>query len=55
MLPQTFAGLLIGFLYKTWSATFRYHLHFTRPEDRFRLYHDLETKEPRPGDNLIYA
>mgnify|MGYP003392873056 CR=1 FL=1 len=55
MLPQTFAGLLIGFLYKTWASTFRYHIHFEKPEDRFRMFHDLETKEPRPGDNLIYA
>lgn len=55
MLPQTFAGLLIGFLYKTWSSTFRYHIHFDVPEDRYRMFHDLETKEPRKGDNLIYA
>lgn len=55
MLPQTFVGLLIGFIYKTWSSTYRYHIHFERPEDRFRMYHDLETKEPRSGDNLIYA
>lgn len=55
MLLQSFAGLLIGFIYKTWASTFRYHVHFERPEDRFRMYHDLETKEPRIGDNLIYA
>lgn len=55
MLLQNFLGLLVGFLYKTWSSTYRYHIHFDRPEDRFRMYHDLETKDPRVGDNLIYA
>lgn len=55
MLLQQFAGLLIGFIYKTWSSTYRYHLHFDVESDRSRLFHDLSTKEPRPGDNLIYA
>jgi len=55
MLLQNFTGLLIGFIYKTWSSTYRYHIHFDVPTDRKRMYHDLETTEPRPGDSLIYA
>jgi lysophospholipid acyltransferase (LPLAT)-like uncharacterized protein len=55
MLLQSFAGLLIGFLYKTWSSTYRYSLHLTHPEDRKIVFEDLSTAAPHPGKNLIYA
>jgi hypothetical protein len=55
MLPQTLAGLLIGFIYKTWAATFRYHIHFEEASDRKLMFNDLSTREARLGENLIYA
>ncbi len=55
MLLQQLAGLLAGFLYKTYAATYRYELHFEDPRDRKTFFDDLSTKEPNPGGNLIYA
>jgi len=55
MLLQTFAGLLIGFIYKTWAATFRYHIYFEDIADKKLMYQDLSTREAVAGQNLIYA
>jgi lysophospholipid acyltransferase (LPLAT)-like uncharacterized protein len=55
MLPQTFAGLLIGFIYKAWSSTFRYHVSFENEADRKLVFEDLFSHRPHPGKNLIYA
>jgi lysophospholipid acyltransferase (LPLAT)-like uncharacterized protein len=54
LLFQQLAGLLAGFLFKIYSSTFRYHLHFEDEADRRILFRDLETKEPSLT-NLIYA
>lgn len=55
MLLQKLAGLLAGFLYKTYSATFRYELQFEDEEDRKLFFEDLQFREPHLGKNLIYA
>ncbi len=54
MFPQKIAGLLAGFLYKIYSSTFRYELHFEDPTDKKIFFEDLATKDPHSG-NLIYA
>lgn len=55
MLLQKFAGLLAGFLYKTYSSTFRYELQFENEADRKTVFEDLSTPKPHYGKNLIYA
>jgi lysophospholipid acyltransferase (LPLAT)-like uncharacterized protein len=49
------AGLLAGFLYKTYASTFRYEFSFEDIEDRKIFFEDLSYLEPRLGKNLIYA
>jgi lysophospholipid acyltransferase (LPLAT)-like uncharacterized protein len=49
------AGLLAGFLYNCYAATFRYELQFEDEADRRRMYQDIGTPGPHPGQNLIYA
>lgn len=55
MLIQKFAGLLAGFLYKTYASTFRYELSFEDPTDKKIFFEDVIRLEPTPGKNLIYA
>jgi lysophospholipid acyltransferase (LPLAT)-like uncharacterized protein len=55
LLLQRFAGLLAGFLYKSYSSTYRYELDFEDPGDRKFFFDDLSHLEARPGNNLIYA
>lgn len=55
MLPQTLIGLLIGFLYKIWSSTFRYHLYFENPADKPLFFLNLESSSVLPKKNLIFA
>lgn len=55
MLIQKFAGLLAGFLYKTYSSTFRYQIEFENEADRKIVFEDLSTPKPCFGKNLIYA
>lgn len=55
MLLQKFAGLLAGFLYKTYASTFRYELSFEDQADRKAFFDDVVRLEPTPGKNLIYA
>jgi lysophospholipid acyltransferase (LPLAT)-like uncharacterized protein len=52
---QRFAGLLAGFLYKTYASTYRYELLFEDPSDKKLLFEDLFHREPNPEKNLIYA
>lgn len=49
------AGLLAGFLYKTYASTFRYELQFEDEADKKIFFEDLKTIDPRVGENLIYA
>lgn len=55
MLLQQLAGLLAGFLYKIYSSTFRYELHFEDESDKEAFFQDLSTREPNQRTNLIYA
>lgn len=55
MLVQKLAGLLAGFLYKTYSSTFRYELQFEDENDKKIFFEDLTYREPHLGKNLIYA
>lgn len=55
LLLQRAAGLLAGFLYKTYAATYRYELEFEDPEDKKIFFQDLSYREPDPKSNLIYA
>lgn len=55
MLVQKFAGLLAGFLYKTYASTFRYELCFEDECDRKIVFEDLGSPKPHLGKNLIYA
>lgn len=55
MLPQKIAGLLAGFLYKIWSATYRYQIEFEDESDKKIFYQDFGVRGPNPGNNLIYA
>jgi lysophospholipid acyltransferase (LPLAT)-like uncharacterized protein len=55
LLLQKFAGLLAGFLYKTYSSTYRYELSFEDPNDKATFFADIDTREATPGRNLIYA
>ena len=55
MLLQKFAGLLAGFLYKTYSSTFRYEIVFENEDDKKLVFEDLSTPKPHFGKNLIYA
>lgn len=55
MLIQKFAGLLAGFLYKIYAATFRYQVDFEDPADKSLFFDDLSCREARRGKNLIYA
>lgn len=55
MLLQKFAGLLAGFLYKSYASTFRYHLQFEDDADRKIFFEDLSHTQATPGKNLIYA
>ncbi len=54
MLLQNLAGLMAGFLYKIYSSSYRYHLHFEHDSDKKIFFADLETKFPHEK-NLIYA
>jgi lysophospholipid acyltransferase (LPLAT)-like uncharacterized protein len=49
------AGLLAGFLYKNYAASFCYELSFEDPEDRKIFFDDLAKIDKNPGKNLIYA
>lgn len=55
MLLQKLAGLLAGFLYKNYAATYRYEVVFEDPADKKIFFEDLSTRETNPGKNLIYA
>ena len=55
MLLQKIAGLLAGFLYKIWAATYRYQIEFEDPSDKKIFYQDFGVRGPNPGRNLIYA
>ncbi len=55
MFLQKLAGLLAGFLYKTYASTFRYHFHFEDESDRSAFFTDLSYRDNRKGKNLIYA
>jgi lysophospholipid acyltransferase (LPLAT)-like uncharacterized protein len=55
LLLQKFAGLLAGFLYKNYAATFRYELHFEDESDRKIFFENFSTRDATPGKNLIYA
>jgi lysophospholipid acyltransferase (LPLAT)-like uncharacterized protein len=55
LLLQRFAGLLAGFLYKTYAASYRYELEFEDPSDKKMFFEDLSVRDSRPGKNLIYA
>lgn len=55
MLLQKIAGLLAGFLYKIWSATYRYQIEFEDESDKKIFYQDFGVCGPNPGKNLIYA
>ncbi len=55
MLLQKLAGLLAGFLYKTYASSFRYRLDFEDPTDKKIFFNDLSSREPNPKTNLIYA
>lgn len=49
------AGLLAGFLYKIYSSTFRYEIHFEDEADRKIFFNDIYQLGPHLGHNLIYA
>jgi lysophospholipid acyltransferase (LPLAT)-like uncharacterized protein len=49
------AGLLAGFFYKNYAATYRYELSFEDPADKKLFFDDLASSERNPGKNLIYA
>ncbi len=55
MLLERFAGLWAGFLYKIYSSTFRYHLHFEDEADRNIFFNDISVSGRNPGSNLIFA
>jgi lysophospholipid acyltransferase (LPLAT)-like uncharacterized protein len=55
LLLQRFAGLLAGFLYKTYSSSFRYELEFENASDRSIFFNSLLLKEPNNQKNLIFA
>lgn len=55
MLSQKIAGLLAGFLYKTYASTFRYELVFEDEADKKIIFEDLVTPKPSWGKNVIYA
>jgi lysophospholipid acyltransferase (LPLAT)-like uncharacterized protein len=55
LLLQQLAGLLAGFLYKTYASTYRYELVFEDPTDRKIFFEDLSYRDAHPGTNLIYA
>lgn len=55
MLQQKIAGLLAGFLYKAYAATYRYQIEFEDESDKKIFYQDFGIRGPNPGKNLIYA
>lgn len=55
MLLQKIAGLLAGFLYKTYASTYRYELQFEDPADKKIFFDSLSSREAMPGKNLIFA
>lgn len=55
MLLQKLAGLLAGFLYKTYASTYRYELMFEDPNDKKIFFDDFAIRGQNPGKNLIYA
>jgi lysophospholipid acyltransferase (LPLAT)-like uncharacterized protein len=55
LLLQQLAGLLAGFLYKTYAATYRYEIQFEDPNDKKIFFEDLSYIDARKGKNLIYA
>ncbi len=55
MLLQQLAGLLAGFLYKSYASTYRYELFFEDVADRKLFFADLSKRDPDPQTNLIYA
>lgn len=55
MLKEQFAGLLAGFLYKIYSSTYRYHLHFEDETDRKAFFEDIAIQGKNKDRNLIYA
>jgi lysophospholipid acyltransferase (LPLAT)-like uncharacterized protein len=55
LLPEKFAGLLAGFLYKIYASTYRYEVQFEDPADKKIFFEDLSSRDANPGKNLIYA
>lgn len=55
MLLQKLAGLLAGFLYKTYASTFRYQIEFEDEADRKIFFEDIYHAGANPGHSLIYA
>lgn len=55
MLLQQLAGLMAGFLYKTYASTFRYQIQFEDEADKKIFYQDFGVRGPNPQRNLIYA
>lgn len=55
MLLQEFAGLLAGFLYKTYASTFRYEIHFEDKNDKKIFFENSSFLDPDPSKNIIYA
>jgi len=55
LLPEKFAGLLAGFLYRLYSSTFRYSLSFEDENDRKLFFEDLSIATKNPGKSMVYA
>lgn len=55
MLKQQLAGLLAGFIFKIYSSTFRYQLHFEDESDKPLFFNALHSREANHGHNLIFA
>lgn len=46
---------MAGFIFKIYSSTFRYELHFEDENDKSAFFESLHSREANPGKNLIYA
>ncbi|MBL7664126.1 MAG: DUF374 domain-containing protein [Bacteriovoracaceae bacterium] len=54
-LVEELIGKMIGFVYFAVASTFRYKLEFEDEADRAIMAWDLASREPRPGQNCLYA
>ncbi len=48
-------GWIAWLIYRLYSATFRFRLHYASPDTPRTVFSELHDRDPKPGNNYIYA